>query len=98
MKLPKRDQLVLIFSVISFFLLFPKLLLGLLPYPGDLLVSFYFPWYSGHWPGYDSWIFHKEFIASDAIRQMIPWRNLAINLLKQGQWPLWNPYNFAGTP
>ena len=98
MKLPKRDQLVLIFSVISFFLLFPKLLLGLLPYPGDLLVSFYFPWYSGHWPGYDSWTFHKEFIASDAIRQMIPWRNLAINLLKQGQWPLWNPYNFAGTP
>lgn len=98
MKLNRRDQLVLIFTIISFFLLFPKLLSGLLPYPGDLLVSFYFPWYSGHWPGYDSWTFHKEFIGSDAIRQMIPWKFLAIDMLKQGQIPLWNPYNFSGTP
>lgn len=71
---------------------------NLYPYPGNLLVSFNFPWYSGGWEGYDSWTVSKEFIASDAIRQDIPWRFLAVKMLKNGQLPLWNPHAFSGTP
>lgn len=88
-------SLLIVFSLLIFW---KTLFKGLLPFPGDLLVSFFFPWYSGGWEGYNSWTTSKEFIASDAIRQHIPWRHLAIEQLKLGQWPLWNPYNFAGTP
>lgn len=71
---------------------------GLLPFPGDLLVSFYFPWNSGGFIGFDQWTTHKNVISADVIRQIYPWKTLAIDLLKNGQWPLWNPYNFSGTP
>src|SRR3989344_2173325 len=67
---------------------------GWLPVPGDLLVSFFFPWYSGGFSGYDSWTTSKEYLAADAIRAHIPWKKLAIDQIKQGEWPIWNPYNF----
>lgn len=69
---------------------------GLLPFPGDLLVSFFFPWSSGGFSGFNPWTTHKEYLAADAIRQLLPWRQLAFDLIKQGQLPLWNPYNFSG--
>lgn len=99
----KRFSLIkllpLIVAIVFVGLLFRKILINeLYPYPGNLLVSFYFPWQNGGWKGYDPFVFHKEFIASDAIRQDIPWRFLAISQLKQGQIPLWNPYSFSGTP
>ncbi len=34
----------------------------------------------------------------DVVRQMYPWKSLIIDQLKNWQWPLWNPYNFSGTP
>ncbi len=71
---------------------------GLLPFPGDLLVSFYFPWNSGGFAGYNSWTTHKELIASDAIRALFPWKNLVMEQILAGHFPLWNPYNFSGTP
>src|SRR5215207_4437127 len=30
--------------------------------------------------------------------QFVPWRDYAFDLLRQGQLPLWNPYNGAGAP
>lgn len=36
--------------------------------------------------------------ASDAIRQIYPWKELAVSMIKEGQLPLWNPYAFSGTP
>ena len=29
---------------------------------------------------------------------ILPWKNLTIETFKMGQWPLWNPYAFSGTP
>lgn len=71
---------------------------GLLPFPGNLLVSFYFPWHGGGFAGFDPWTTRKDVIAMDVIRQIYPWKTLAFDLIKSGQWPLWNPYNFSGTP
>lgn len=71
---------------------------GLLPFPGDLLVSFFFPWNSGGFVGFDPWTTRKQFIAADAIRQIFLWKDLAFDLVRQGRVPLWNPYNFSGTP
>jgi len=71
---------------------------GLLPFPGNLLVSYYFPWTGGGFAGFDPWTTRKGVIAMDVIRQMYPWKTLAADILKSGQLPLWNPYNFSGTP
>ncbi len=71
---------------------------GLLPYPADLLVSFYFPWNSGGFQGFDPWTTRKDVIAMDVIRQIYPWKTLAFDLIRHGTLPTWNPYNFSGTP
>ncbi len=42
-------------------------------------------------------IVHKP-VVDDAFRHLYPLRVLASDLMKQGQLPLWNPYNAAGTP
>lgn len=84
--------------LLIFFGIFHKLFFGLFPFPGDLLVSWFFPYNSGGWIGYSSWITHKEFIAADVVRQLFPWRDLAIEIFKSGQIPLWNPYAFSGYP
>src|SRR3990167_7231683 len=78
-----------------FFKVFTK---GHYPIPGDLLVSFYFPWYSGGWEGYDPWTTHKELIGADSIRQIYPWKEFAMDQFKKLQFPLWNPYTFSGQP
>src|SRR3989344_6108166 len=89
---------ILILAIITCLLFFKIFTKGLYPIPGDLLVSFYFPWYSGGWEGYNSWTTHKEIIGGDAIRQIYPWKEFAMNQFKNSQLPLWNPYTFSGQP
>lgn len=89
---------VLIFLFFFVGVFYKVFLFGLLPFPGDLLVSRFSPYKSGDWTGYEQWVTHKEFIAADVVRQIYPWRLLAIEQFKDGQIPLWNPYAFAGTP
>lgn len=88
----------LLFLVAFVFIFYKVFFLRLYPFPGDLLVSFFFPYNSGGWEGYTPWITHKEFIAADVVRQLYPWRVLAMDMIKQGIIPLWNPYEIAGSP
>lgn len=70
-----------------------------LPIPFDVLVGWYYPFNTGGWSGYNPGIpFIGGLHAADVIRQMIPWKQLAHQLIAQGQLPLWNPYNFSGEP
>ncbi len=64
-----------------------------LPIPADLIIGLYHPWrdFFGHLP-------FKNFVVSDPVRQQYPWHELVIDQLKHFRLPLWNPYNFAGTP
>ncbi|MDO8487430.1 MAG: YfhO family protein [Candidatus Curtissbacteria bacterium] len=82
-------------TCLIFFKIFSR---GLYPIPGDLLVSFYFPWYSGNWQGYNPWTTHKELLNADSIRQIYPWKEFAVREFKKGNFPLWNPYTFSGQP
>ena len=34
----------------------------------------------------------------DGIAQFYPWRNFAHDTIRSGYLPLWNPYQFCGTP
>ena len=85
--------------VIIYLFIFRKVFFShLVPFPGDLLVSWFFPYSSGGWEGYSHWTTHKEFILADVVRMMYPWRTLSFDLLKQGILPLWNIYAFSGNP
>lgn len=86
---------ILLITCLIFFKIFTR---GLYPIPGDLLVSFYFPWYSGSWEGYNPWTTHKELLNADSIRQIYIWKEFAVSQLKKGEFPLWNPYTFSGQP
>ena len=82
------------FLVLLLFCFFwPTFLKGYLPFPGDLLVAHFAPWNSEPW----AQIPHKA-QGADAIRMMYPWKALTVRMMKSGQWPLWNPYNFSGNP
>lgn len=87
---------VAVFVIANIFTFRQMYFKGLIPFPADLLVSFFFPWNSGGWSGFNPWTTHKEYLAADAIRQLYPWRSLAFDLIKNFQWPLWNPYSFSG--
>lgn len=97
MKLAKLWPFIII-AVICFLIFSKFFVKGLYPVPGDLLASFYFPWYSGGWEGYNPWTTHKATIGDDSLRQQIPWVKLGFDEIKKGNMPLWNPYNFSGTP
>lgn len=88
---------VLVLIILNIVLFWKFYFKGLLPFPGDLLVSYYFPWSSGGFPGFDSWTTRKDVTGMDVIRMMYPWKSLVIDQLKAGQIPFWNPYNFSGT-
>lgn len=79
--------IALIFSV--YYKLF---LFGKIPFPGDLLVGSYSPWFDYYK------IPVQNPIISDVFSQLLPWKHLSVDILKSGQWPLWNPYSFTGTP
>lgn len=88
-------KLCVIFLPIAAAVLFykPGFLESKLPIPADTIVGMYHPWrdFFGNLP-------FKNFILTDPVRQQYPWRELSIALIKDFQLPLWNPYNFAGTP
>jgi hypothetical protein len=48
--------------------------------------------------GYSRGVPVKNPLTTDPVRQQFAWKQLAIEQFKNGQWPLWNPYNFSGTP
>src|SRR4030042_1544751 len=71
---------------------------GLIPFPGDLLVSEFKPWSTYSYLGYNPGSIPNKAQYADTIRQLYPWRKLAIDEFKSGRFPLWNPYNFSGSP
>lgn len=65
---------------------------GKIPFPGDLLVNSYSPWFDYyHFP-----VKNQEI--SDVFSQTYLWKKLAIASFQSYQWPLWNPYSLTGTP
>ncbi len=71
---------------------------NLLPIPADITPGMYYPWFDDKYPEYPNNIPVKNPLPSDIVSLTYPLRQLSINLLKQGQWPLWNSYILSGTP
>lgn len=88
--------LVLLLSHLIHF--WPLYFQHLLPFPGDMLVAFHFPWSGGGFAGFDPWTQFKALNTVDVIKQFYPWKVFAFDFLRHWQWPLWNPYSFSGMP
>lgn len=88
--------LLIVFIVFVFFqqLFFHQLL----PIPSDTIVGLYNPFRDVFSQQYPRGIPYKNFLITDPVRQQYPWRNLAIEVERKLQFPLWDPYNFSGTP
>ncbi len=76
---------------------FYKTFTGKLPVPTDSLVGLYHPWRDLYADTNPRGMPFKNFLITDPVRQLIPWRNTVINQWKQGEIPGWNPYAFSGT-
>ena len=76
----------------------PFILEGKIPIPADTIVGMYHPWKDVIWDNLTAGVPFKNFLITDPVRQQYPWRKLATDIFKNKQLPLWNPYNFAGTP
>jgi len=87
--------LVLAFLVFGFF--YKYFLFGYIPFPGDFVVGVYHPWLDYKW-GTITGVAVKNPILADVPSFIYPMQTLAIQLIKQGVWPLWNPYILAGAP
>ncbi len=71
---------------------------GLLPVPSDTIVGLYHPFRDKYAKDYPRGIPFKNFLITDPVRQQYVWRFLVVSSEKKMQLPLWNPYNFSGTP
>ena len=71
---------------------------GLVPIPADVLVNEYQPWRSTSYLGFAPASIPHKAQYPDTIRQIYPWKTLVLSTLASGKLPLWNPYNFSGSP
>lgn len=88
--------IVFLFILLIFFYRF--IIFGKIPIPSDTIIGMYHPWRDVVWDGFLSGVPFKNFLITDPVRQQFPWRFLAIEAFKNKKLPLWNPYNFSGTP
>jgi len=72
-------------------------LLKQVPLPADFAVGVYYPWLDYKW-GYPVGVPVKNPITTDVVSFTYPMQTLAVDFLKKGEWPFWNPHILTGTP
>ncbi len=88
---------ILVIFLATFLFFWKVFFLRQVPIPGDFIVGTYFPWLDYKW-GYEVGVPVKNPLISDVVSIVYPLRSYAVDILKQGQFPLWNPFMFAGYP
>jgi len=92
----KRFAPFILIILFSLFLFRSYFLNNLVPFPANLLVSYYEPWRSYPAPEYPNGPPNKA-MGFDNVRIYYPLKTVALQALRQHMPPLWNPYNFAGS-
>lgn len=85
----------IVFVVLIFFWKF--FLKGLIPLPGDFVVGVYYPWLDYKW-GYAVGVPVKNPMTTDVVSFTYPMQTYAIEQIKSGYLPFWNPLILAGAP
>lgn len=96
----KRELLgvFFLFFLVTAIFFYPMFLRGHVPFPGDLLVGNYEPYKSNSYFGWGPGAVPHKAQGQDVVREAYPWKFLAMETMKNGELPWWNPYNFAGNP
>lgn len=89
--------LVIFIGIVCLFF-YPFFLHGKIPIPADTIVGMYHPWRDVIWGNLQAGVPYKNFLITDPVRQQYVWRKLAIDQIRSGNFPSWNPYSFSGTP
>lgn len=98
MKFIKRYFAIFIFILVCLLYFYPTIVKGLLPIPSDTIIGLYHPFRDFYAKEYPRGIPFKNFLITDPVRQIIPWKELTMERLERLQLPLWNPYEMAGKP
>lgn len=88
---------LLVILIVWVALFWPVFTKKLLPIPADIITGVYYPWLDYKW-GFSVGVPVKNPLIADIPSILYPWRSFAIDELKSGRWPLWNPYYFTGMP
>src|SRR5680860_804500 len=80
--------IVLFFISLSFLFFWKFYFKGLLPFPGNFLISWFEPWRSEHFINGTILIANKP-VAEDVFRQLIPFKALAVEMIRNHTLPLW---------
>lgn len=92
-----KNFLLLTIFVISIF--FSQLLFkNLLPIPSDTIVGLYYPFRDLYSETNPNGIPFKNFLITDPVRQIIPWKVTVIESISNLKLPIWNPYEMTGKP
>lgn len=70
---------------------------GYIPVPGDFVVGVYYPWLDYKW-GFPAGVPVKNPITTDVPSFTFPMQTFAVNLMRSGHLPLWNPLILTGSP
>lgn len=95
----KRSLLPFLFLVsVAVIFFYQSVFFGKIPFPGDMLIAQYVPWKYESILGFNPGSYPNKAQYFDVIQQLYPWRDLAVKQMMSGRVPLWNPYNFSGSP
>src|SRR3990167_1493106 len=84
---------IFVFLVVALIIYYP-ILLGEIPFNGNLLVGLWPPLNFLKWTEFPAGIPFK-FMGVDEVREFYPLLDFTYNSFRSGQIPLWNPYNFS---
>lgn len=95
----KKELLLSIglFFFLTAIIFYPSFLKDQVLFPGNYLQVWFEPYKSANTSNGTLLIAHKP-VADDVFRHIYPFKVLAVDMLKNFQLPLWNPYNGAGEP
>ncbi|KKQ34132.1 MAG: hypothetical protein US51_C0052G0002 [Microgenomates group bacterium GW2011_GWA2_37_6] len=93
-----KKHFFFIFLILAVAFFFSKTLSGMLPVPSDTIVGLYHPFRDLYAKDYSNGIPFKNFLITDPVRQIYPWKELSVELLSKFEIPTWNPYEMAGKP
>ncbi|RJQ25339.1 hypothetical protein C4577_06060 [Candidatus Parcubacteria bacterium] len=95
MRKTAEKYLILVFTLLTIIVFREYFFENKVPFPSNLLVSFYEPWVSYEWEGYPNGPPNKP-AGFDNLRIFYPLKKITIDQLKNFDVPLWNPYSFSG--
>lgn len=98
MKLLRRYFPFVLFLCIIGVLFYKTFIFGKIPFPGDLMLSEYAPFRHTEYFGYAAGAVPSKAQYFDVAQKLYPWKTLVIDAIKNKSLPLWNPYNFSGSP